>query len=111
MEELKLLEESAAAAPVLVTQFDALRLKDYLSLAKNLRAAGIGVEVYPDAKKLGQQLKFADKRGFRIALIAGDQEFERGEVQVKDLQSGEATDQSLADDAAAVVSQVKQLLS
>ena len=110
MEELKLLEESAAAAPVLVTQFDALRLKDYLSLAKNLRAAGIGVEVYPDAKKIGQQLKFADKRGFRIALIAGDQEFERGEVQVKDMQSGEATDQSLADDAAAVVLKVKQLL-
>jgi len=111
MEELKLLEDSAAAAPVLVTQFDAQRLKDYLVIAKNLRAAGIGVEVFPDAKKIGQQLKFANKRGFRIALIAGDQEFERGEVQVKDLQSGEATDESLENNAVAVVSKVKQLLS
>ena len=36
-----------------------------------LRAAGIGVEVFPDPKKLGQQLKYADRRGFRVALIAG----------------------------------------
>ena len=43
-----------------------------------LRAAGIGVEVFPDPKKLGQQLKYADRRGFRIALIAGGRRVRAG---------------------------------
>ncbi|MES0279187.1 MAG: dTMP kinase, partial [Dehalococcoidales bacterium] len=40
----------------------------YLKLAAALRAAGIGVELYPDPKRIGQQLKYAARRGFRIAL-------------------------------------------
>ena len=51
--------------PVFIPYFDAARLHDYLRLAAKLRAAGIGVEVYPEPKKLGQQLKYADRRGFR----------------------------------------------
>ena len=60
------------------------------SLAAQLRAAGLGAEVYLEAKKLGKQLQYADKRGFRIALIAGEQEFAAGECQIKDLASGES---------------------
>lgn len=110
LEELSLLNESSTPAPVLVTYFDESRLNEYLALAKNLRDAGIGVEVYPDAKKLGQQLKFADRRGFRVALVAGDQEFERGQCQVKDLKSGVAVDASLADSSAGVVEAVRKIL-
>ncbi len=85
MEELKLLPRTATPAPVLVVQFDAARLGDYQRLARALRAEGIGVEVYPEAKKLGQQLKYAEGRGFRVALIAGENEFAQGVWQVKDL--------------------------
>ena len=56
-----------------------------LTLAGVLRQYGIGCEVYPEAKKLGQQLKYADQRGFSIALIAGDREFAAGTLQVKNL--------------------------
>ena len=49
------------------------------------RAAGIGVEVYPDAKKIGAQLQYAEKRGFRLALIAGPEEFAQGQWKIKDL--------------------------
>ena len=45
-----------------------------------LRRAGIGVEVYPEPRKLGQQLKYADRRGFRLALIAGSREFAGGHL-------------------------------
>ena len=41
---------------------------------------------------MGQQLKYAERRGFRLALIAGASEFEAGVVQVKDLVSGEKKD-------------------
>jgi histidyl-tRNA synthetase len=68
-----------------VVQFTAERLGDYHRVARDLRTAGIGVEVYSDAKKVGQQLQYAERRGFRVALIAGPDEFARGEWKVKDL--------------------------
>src|SRR5581483_8917735 len=85
MEELKLLPKTATPAPVLVVQFGADRLGEYQKMARQLRAEGIGVEVYPEAKKVGQQLKYAEQRGFRVALIAGPDEFVQGTWKVKDL--------------------------
>ncbi len=91
MEELDLLPKTATTAPVLVVQFGADRLGDYQKLARRLRAEGIGVEVYPEAKKVGQQLKYAEQRGFRVALIAGPDEFAQGVWKVKDLARREET--------------------
>lgn len=87
MEELELLAQTATTAPVLIVQFDAAKIGEYQRLARQLRARGIGAEVFPDAKKLGQQLAYADKRGFRIALIAGPDEFAKGVWQIKDLRT------------------------
>jgi histidyl-tRNA synthetase len=85
MEELNLLPKVATPAPVFVVQFDADRVGDYQRMARALRAAKFGVEVYPEAKKVGQQLKYAESRGFRVALIAGADEFAQGVWKVKDL--------------------------
>jgi histidyl-tRNA synthetase len=86
MDELGMLKETASTpAPVFVVQFDAKHLGAYQRVARELRAAGIGAEVYPDAKKIGQQLKYAESRGFRVALIAGEEEFGQGIWKVKDL--------------------------
>jgi histidyl-tRNA synthetase len=87
MEELKhpLLTGQSTPAQVMVVNFDAPRLGDYQRIARSLRAAGVAVEVYPDAKKVGQQLSYAEKRGFKLAVIAGPAEFEQGAWKVKDL--------------------------
>jgi histidyl-tRNA synthetase len=85
LEELKLLPKASTPAPVLILQFTAEHLGDYAKMARALRAEGIGVEVYPEAKKLGQQLQYAERRGFRLALIAGPDEFARGTWKIKDL--------------------------
>jgi histidyl-tRNA synthetase len=87
MEELKHPWMSGGSTPaqVLVMQFDAARLGEYQRVARDLRAAGITTEVYPEAKKLKAQFEYADKRGFRLALIAGPEEFEQGAWKVKDL--------------------------
>ncbi|MFO0802216.1 MAG: histidine--tRNA ligase [Gemmataceae bacterium] len=87
MEELKhpLLTGQSTPAEVLVVQFDAAKLGEYERIARVLRKVGINVEVYPDAKKVGQQLGYAEKRGFQFALIAGEQEFATGVWKVKDL--------------------------
>lgn len=85
MEELSLLPKVATPAPVLVVQFASEYLGQYQKMARALRAEGIGAEVYPDAKKVGAQLKYAEGKGFRIALIAGPEEFGQGTWKVKDL--------------------------
>jgi histidyl-tRNA synthetase len=85
MEELGLLPKTSTPAEVFVVQFSADRLGDYQRLARDLRRAGLGVEVYPESKKIGPQLQYAERRGFRVALIAGPDEFAKGVVKVKDL--------------------------
>jgi histidyl-tRNA synthetase len=97
LEELGMIAQVRTAAPVLVAFFDPERLENYLRMAATLRAAGIGVEVYPEPKKLGAQLQYADRRGFRVAIIAGQREFDAGTCQVKDLLAKQAADVSLAD--------------
>lgn len=96
MEELNLLGETSTPAQVLVAYFDAAHLGDYHRLARQLREAGLGVEVYPEAVKLGKQLQYADRKGHRLAIIAGSQEFAAGQWQVKNLKTASA--ELVADD-------------
>jgi histidyl-tRNA synthetase len=74
-------------AEVLVTTMDQQHLDKYFKMATALRAAGINTEVYLETAKLGNQLTYADRKGFRLALIAGETEFAGGQVQIKDLSS------------------------
>ena len=90
MEQLKLLPDAATPAPVFIAYFDADRRDDYLKLSARLRDAGISNEIYPDPKKLGAQLKYADGHGFQVALIAGGNEWQADKVQLKVLASGES---------------------
>lgn len=89
MEELDLIPARSSTASIFVPFFAAERLGDYLALCGRLRQAGLDVELYPEAKKLGAQLKYADRRGFPIALVLGDEEWEGQRCQVKLLESGE----------------------
>lgn len=103
MEELGMLPEAKTPAQALVVYFDSERLGDYLKLAAAVRAAGVGVELYPEPKKLAKQLQYANKKGFRVALIAGPDELASGECQLKDLDQGESTTVSLNEAPAAVL--------
>jgi histidyl-tRNA synthetase len=107
MEALDLVPKTATPAPVLVLQLDATRYGDYQRMARTLRAAGIGTEVYPDAKKLGQQFQYAERRGFRVGLIAGGNEFAQGAWKVKNLATKE--EQTVAE--AEVTEAVRRLLA
>ena len=88
MEELNLTNQVATPAAVLVTQFEAEHFPDYVAVATRLRRAGIAAELFPDAKNIGKQLKYADKKQFRLVLIAGSEEFAARQWQIKDLRTG-----------------------
>ncbi|HWB00522.1 MAG TPA: histidine--tRNA ligase [Pirellulales bacterium] len=113
MEELGMIDKVSTPAPVMVVYFVEDRLPDYLRLAACVRAAGIGVEVYPEAKRVGQQLKYADRRGFRAALVAGDDELAAGTCQVKNLRTGASDTLPLALDqgAPALVARLREVIA
>jgi histidyl-tRNA synthetase len=110
MEELGMLPKASTPAEVFIPFFDPARLADYLRLAAQLRTAGFGVEVFPDAKKLGQQLKYADRRGFRVALVAGENEFTAGTIQVKNLATAESQSVPLDRDATRLIAALEKVI-
>jgi len=78
-----------AAGPVVVTVMDRARMAEYQAMAGELRRAGIRAEVYlGNPKNFGNQLKYADRRGAPLAIIQGEDEAQRGVVQIKDLVLG-----------------------
>lgn len=110
MEELGMLEAVSTPAPVFVVFFDGKRRDDYLRLAARLRAAGFGVELYPEPKKLAQQLKYADRRGHRVAILIGEDEFQKGICQLKDLKAGTQTEVPLDPECAALIERLQKIL-
>ena len=89
LEELGLLAGKSLTTDLLVLQFENGHLGSCYGLARQLHAAGVGAEVFPEARKLGQQLQHAEKRGFRLAAFAGPDEREKGFWKLKDLSNRE----------------------
>ena len=56
-----------------------------LALARELRAAGLRVELDASGSAFAKQFKRADRSGAAWALVLGDEEAERGEVRLKPL--------------------------
>ena len=111
MQTLEMVPATRTTADVMIVQFSKDHLQSYLTMAGKLRTAGIKTEVFPESKKLNQQFKYADRRGFDAVLIAGDDELAGNKVQVKWLADGSQTELSTDNDCSEVVSWLKERLS
>lgn len=60
-----------------------------MKLAQTLRQSGIETEVGLGVQKLGNQLKYADKKGIPFAIICGRDEAAQEKCVLKDLKKGE----------------------
>jgi histidyl-tRNA synthetase len=91
MTERKMFPETVehGAVDVMVTLWNDDSRDGALRLAADFRRAGLRVDVYPEADKLGKQFKYASARNIPWVAILGDDERARGTVSLKDLQSGE----------------------
>lgn len=88
-EELNLIGNRASTADVLVTVMSYEDLAYAARIAQNLRSCGECVELYPEPTKLGNQLKYASKKGIMFAIIAGETERTKNQCSVKVLSTGE----------------------
>lgn len=86
---------TAAPVDVSVLLLDEADLEYCLGVAARLRRAGISTETQMEPTKLGRQLKAADRRGVRLAIIAGEAERHKRVAAVKDLTTGEQTEVAL----------------
>lgn len=82
-------ERAAAGPDVVVTIMDDEGAADAMALASEVRRAGFSADLWVGTGKFGKQLKYADRRGARAALIVGSREREAGTVAVKHLASGD----------------------
>ncbi|MGV8074020.1 MAG: histidine--tRNA ligase [Syntrophobacteraceae bacterium] len=71
-------------------------------LTQELRGLGLAVEMDYEARSLKSQMRRADKLGARYVLILGEQEIEKGEVQLRDMANKAQTNISLLDAAQAL---------
>jgi histidyl-tRNA synthetase len=80
------LDSRREPGPVVVTVFGG-DAGGYQKFVSALRNAGIRAELYLGNPKhsLGQQMKYADRRGSPCAIIQGSDEKAKGVVQIKDL--------------------------
>ncbi|HEY5685388.1 MAG TPA: histidine--tRNA ligase [Acidimicrobiia bacterium] len=88
LREIGLLEVGPSPTTVYVTVMDQDGLSPALVLAGTLRDGGINAEVALEPDRLAKQLRYADRAGIRFAIIAGEDERDRGVVTVKDLREG-----------------------
>jgi histidyl-tRNA synthetase len=79
----------AGTVDVMVALWNAASRGDALALASELRGAGLRVDIYPEADKLGKQFKYASSRSVPFVAIVGDDERAQGTVSIKDLRSGD----------------------
>ena len=95
-------------ADVMVAAFDASGTPHAMRVADQLRAHGLRVLVYPDADKIGKQIKYADSRGIPFVALIGDTEIQAGTLTVKNLaaQTQQTYDQTAA--GAAILEALKQ---
>lgn len=83
--------EIAASTPadVMVTVWSEETLAESLRLANELRQNGLRVTLYPDADKLGKQMKYADQIKVPWVCVLGENEITEGKVTIKNMQTGE----------------------
>jgi histidyl-tRNA synthetase len=89
MEELEMFppEVGTTVAQVLVTQFSPDLVTESLKVANTLRKAGLNTELYFESDPLGDQIRFALKKGIPYVVIVGPDELAADQVTVRNLAS------------------------
>lgn len=60
-----------------------------LPILAKLRKAGVNAEIYPEAAKMKKQMKYANGKAIPFVAIIGEDEMQKGELTLKNMESGE----------------------
>jgi histidyl-tRNA synthetase len=90
MDQLNLFpEETKTTTRVLFVNFGAGEEQQCMKLLQQVREAGINAELYPSPVKLKKQMDYANKKEIPWVVLAGQEELDRKELTIKNMQTGE----------------------
>ena len=95
--------EATASTDVMFVNFGAAEAAASMKMMKELRAAGIACEIYPDAAKMKKQMAYANAAAVPFVAMVGESEMQAGKMALKNMATGEQTLVSPSE-AAAVIS-------
>ena len=75
-----------------------------ISLAEELRSAGLRVQLYAEQKKFKQKMAYANKLDVPFAVLLGEDEIAEGKCSVKNMRTGEQIKCTAAEAAAHILS-------
>ncbi len=79
-----------------------------ITLAEELRSAGLRVQLYGEQKKFKQKMSYADKLGVPYAVLLGEDEIAQGKCSVKNMVTGEQALLTPAEAAAHILAGLSQ---
>ncbi len=97
MDELNLFQDLDEGLDIYVMPVGESMVHNAFKLATELRMNGYKTEAPYNASKLGSMFKKATKRNAKYAIIIGEEEYERGVCQIKDLAKAEQKEVKLED--------------
>ena len=89
-------EVETRSGPIVVLNLNREDPSHALTLASELRAAGLRAEPYMGSSGMRPQMKYADRRGAPAVVIVGEDEIAKGVVTIKDLKVGAAEAKAIA---------------
>ncbi len=97
-------EHTLTTTQVMVMNFGDDEIKRTLKFADELRSSGISTEIYPDSAKMKKQMSYANSRNIPIVIIAGKNELDTNQVQIKNMKTGHQSTCSIQN----IINEVKQ---
>ena len=91
LETYKLLPTILPASDLYICTFNESSLGYAQDLAQKLREQGLKVSVDYSNKKIGEQIKYADKNRIPFIICVGDEEVKTGQFKLKELATGKET--------------------
>ncbi len=94
-------DDTARSTRVLFANFGEAEALASLRIIKELRAAGVAAEIYPDASKMKKQIAYANALGVPFFAMVGETELANGTVALKNMATGEQNTVAINELAAA----------
>lgn len=104
LEQLGIISKKGSFVDLEIFCMDSSLVVEYQGLAQKLRNAGISCEVFPDAKKIGQQYNVTDKKGIKWGILMNAENAKQGVFILKNLETREQFENCTVEQAVKIIS-------
>ena len=103
LEQLGVISKKGSFVDLEIFCVDASLSVEYQGLAQKFRENGIACEVFPDAKKIGQQYNVTDKKGIKWGILMNAENAKSGTFTLKNLATREQFENCTVEQASKII--------